>query len=161
MVQVTEPQAQVPEFRLVMVEARARKESQPLIAEPALLHASTVTASRQPTSNEGKKARDRLKRQPRHTALMCSSQDSTEIRTRAELRRMIKLQLRAVGIPTTRPRVVVHCLPRGATRSKVRENWVQISLGREGIINNSIVVSNHIHLIMAISDQQQTSFRTP
>ena len=54
MVQVTEPQTQVPEIRLVMVEAKARRESQPLIAETALLHASTVTANRQPTSNERK-----------------------------------------------------------------------------------------------------------
>ena len=114
-----------------MVAAKARRESQPLISETALLHESTVTASRQPTSNERKKARDRLKCQPRHTALQCSPQDIAEIRTRVELRGMIKLQLRAVGIPTTRPRVVVHCLPREATRSKVLENWVQISLGGE------------------------------
>ena len=131
MVLVTEPQAQVAELRLVMVSAKARRESQTLISATDLLHASTVTSSRQPTSNEREKARDRLKCQPRHTALMCSPQDSTEIRTRVELRGMIKLQLRAVGIPTTRPRVVVHCLPREATRSKVLENWVQINLGRE------------------------------
>ena len=33
MVQVTEPETQMPEIRLVMVEAKARRESQPLIAE--------------------------------------------------------------------------------------------------------------------------------